>query len=842
MKHQMPYEARPRRMRYEKKQKKNVSGIFLSVMILITLFLMAGAFSFWFFGGVDILLKRNAEPGYRVDDTVQALRINAPQDMENSAMQQYFSDAVAFAEQEGYNTVMFEAKTESAILWRDDIFPTYPEIAAQGSGVDPLEMLCDALEDKEIQLLVEVDMFAVGGEIDKTEEASLTEMLSAAATQTKFSPQDSQYTELAAQSIASLPLEYSIGGIVFSGFDSETLMEEQEKEQYTAQMMPVIEEIHTMMADEGRLMPMYIAYDGANDTISSGVVASMIQSGLLTAQFVSLPDVSQGQSMEESLAALGPAIIMQHMEEDTSGIGLFMAQKQAAYQGFAMGEYPAAVQESAHYSYLKSVMNPMETEIPTGFEVGGSLEITYPTDGRNLTWEGVYMTGHSNPSAALIINGVEITNRASGGAFGVYVPLVMGENVFSIQNGDVSASKTITRIEPTTTTSYVTSDGSSSANAGQVVEMVRPYVNVLTDPSDVYSINEVFNLGAKVVVQDAIEVQSGTTERWAYQLSSGDWIWATNVSKVSGDGASTITGLSTEAHEKGEYIVLEGTGTPAAYIAHDEESKTLKLTFYDTSISIPEGFSSELVSSATVESVENSMVLSLQTNNMWGYNIEYENDQTKLFLKRAPKISDDPDKPLSGVHVMLDPGHGDQTEGSNYGAVGIAGETGYPHEQHINLMLADATAWRLEQLGATVTYTKTSTENPGINDRFIMQNAEKPDFFISIHHDGLDGNVDLSDMANLLSIYYHPYNIPPSEQFADNLLTYVSRDTGLSAEEEPRWGSVNYGVIRTTVCPSVLFEYGLLVHPGHYEYNTSTEGIWTAAFATADAIMDTIPK
>ena len=68
-----------------------------------------------------------------------------------------------------------------------------------------------------------------------------------------------------------------------------------------------------------------------------------------------------------------------------------------------------------------------------------------------------------------------------------------------------------------------------------------------------------------------------------------------------------------------------------------------------------------------------------------------------LYLKPAPKRGDTFGKPLSGVSVMLDAGHG----GSDPGAMGVAGESG-PAEAQLNLAVTQALKYRLEQLGASV--------------------------------------------------------------------------------------------------------------------------------------------
>lgn len=81
---------------------------------------------------------------------------------------------------------------------------------------------------------------------------------------------------------------------------------------------------------------------------------------------------------------------------------------------------------------------------------------------------------------------------------------------------------------------------------------------------------------------------------------------------------------------------------------------------------------------------------------------------------------------LTGANVVLDPGHG----GDEPGAVGPAGTT----EKSVNLAIAEATARRLEALGATVVLTRTADYRITLASRAAIGTSLQPQLFVSIHH------------------------------------------------------------------------------------------------------------
>ncbi|MBP5470294.1 MAG: N-acetylmuramoyl-L-alanine amidase, partial [Candidatus Riflebacteria bacterium] len=100
-------------------------------------------------------------------------------------------------------------------------------------------------------------------------------------------------------------------------------------------------------------------------------------------------------------------------------------------------------------------------------------------------------------------------------------------------------------------------------------------------------------------------------------------------------------------------------------------------------------------------------------------------------------------KPLEGLNIMLDPGHG----GADPGAVGRLGLK----ESDTNLRVARYLRMLLEHDGANVTLTRETPEKTlSLAQRVAMSNKSMPDLFISIHH-----NASLNPKpTNHSEIYY----------------------------------------------------------------------------------------
>ena len=794
-----------------------------------------------------------------VEGDVKALTIlPSGNDVSEEALREYYAETVAFSVENGINTIIFKGKTGISVYWRDAVFPVAAEIGAQDTffhEIDPLMLLCEEADGSGLQIWVEADLYnADGYNTDQRGKVAKLAGERGGVEIRYFSMSDEEYRGLLVQSLTRLQNKYPIAGVMVSGLEKALQIEGITGDAWNAGFGALAQDVHDAWEKESSKAVLAVSFDGGEQGAFAGEAAKLLEESGAVDYLLPMVETAGG-NLSARLAAwrLNGVKTVAVVPNEGAELFLFTAGHLAepSLNGVLFGGYERLRENPAHMGYLEATMVSVEGELPTGYDIPRDFMLTFPELGSNgirfTTYEDVYLMGTSDPAFPLLLDGVEIGGqkpdgtiygaRGAGGAFGVLVPLIIGDNVFTFTQGESVYTETIRRTVPTGSGGGALEDGTVPAPPGQAMRIKSSASNgyiasALADYSNAATMNETLYNGAVFVVRESKPYRSGNV----YRLASGDWVHAYNCEWIAGDGLSHFTGLIAEAHEKGEYIRFAGSGTPAAYIAYDNQNNRLTVRMYDTSFSLPEGFSSQYVRSAFVTPTADGVVLTLELNEIWGYNIEYVGDQTSLFLKKVPQRSADPIRPLQGVSVLLDPGHGGNPAAPGSG--GIMWYTGPPHEKDINLTLAKAIAYRLRQMGAEVILTREEDVDVTLGDRHLMQRELKPDFFLSIHHDAVDLNRDISGMTSMRSFFYHPYTVPGSREYAQNLMDAVSTNTGrenINAE----WGY--YLVTRVTICPSVLFEYGFLVNPIAFEDVVSTDGIWAAAVGTGSGILASVP-
>lgn len=91
------------------------------------------------------------------------------------------------------------------------------------------------------------------------------------------------------------------------------------------------------------------------------------------------------------------------------------------------------------YTDFDSITSHVNLNVPS------SLQITRPTANISTTASNYFITGNSDPSQQLTMNGEEVATRGSRGSFGVYVGLGDGANTFVFRQGNTEKSITITK-------------------------------------------------------------------------------------------------------------------------------------------------------------------------------------------------------------------------------------------------------------------------------------------------------------------------------------------------------------------------------------------------------------
>ena len=196
----------------------------------------------------------------------------------------------------------------------------------------------------------------------------------------------------------------------------------------------------------------------------------------------------------------------------------------------------------------------------------------------------------------------------------------------------------------------------------------------------------------------------------------------------------------------------------------------------------------------------------LKSAQHWGYKLRYEGTTLILSLKHPPvgaKIST-PEKPLAGIKILLDPGHGGPQD------TGGIGPTGY-REKSVALIVSKLVREQLVNRGANVIMTREEDIDLDLPPRVEMINKQEPAIAISLHYNALPDNGDAIKTKGIGAFWFHPQ----AHSLAMFLHNYL-----VEKLDRPTYGVFwnNLAMTRPAVAPSVLMELGFMINPVEFEW------------------------
>jgi N-acetylmuramoyl-L-alanine amidase len=218
----------------------------------------------------------------------------------------------------------------------------------------------------------------------------------------------------------------------------------------------------------------------------------------------------------------------------------------------------------------------------------------------------------------------------------------------------------------------------------------------------------------------------------------------------------------------------------------------------------------------------------LKENQQWGYHLKYDGTSLILSLRHPPaRIGQDKRKPLSGIKILLDPGHGGAESGAS-------GPTGYL-EKDVNLALSKLVRDELVKRGATVVMTREDDREVSLGDRVAIINREQPAISISIHHNSLPDDGDAEKIKGFSSYWYNTQ--------AHSLALFL-HDYIIKKLKRPDYGVFwdNLALTRPEIAPSVLLEVGFMSNPEEFEVVTNPQEQKKEAKAIAQGIVEWVKK
>lgn len=508
--------------------------------------------------------------------------------------------------------------------------------------------------------------------------------------------------------------------------------------------------------------------------------------------------------------------------------------------GIVLGALSDLVTNSDNASLILQFLSGGELPDVAYRQVPQTVNIVSPDPANNVFSDSIFLMGTSDPSQPLEVNGTPVERQGDSGVWGLLVPILDGENVFTAQQGDTSCTITLKKPVPgsgggsgSSGSSEIPSDGSVAAQPGQKVRVTSTLASQLSDYTDTSTITASSYEGAVGEVVDSVSFVSGRKRTFAYQLANGSYLLAKNCELLDPSTPDAAFTQLNHTEENGvELLTFSGSGTPI--FTHTWEGNEFTLHFLSA------GFSGTLPSefgfagaSVTAEPEENGFALHFTFTDedpLWGYFVDYLEDGTsRIVLKHAPHRSDDPSQPLLGITVMLDPGHGD----TDMGAPGSPVEE-FPQEGDLNLSAALAAKYRLEQLGATVLMSRDTDVFYELHKRLNMLNQQRPDFFISIHHNSALLTQDLHSIQGTEAYWFYTEGKTLADQLSSAVSTTTARDN-----RGPKYSA--FYVTRSSICPAVLLELGFVVNPTEYESCASLTELWAEGGAIAQAVLNSVP-
>lgn len=170
-------------------------------------------------------------------------------------------------------------------------------------------------------------------------------------------------------------------------------------------------------------------------------------------------------------------------------------------------------------------------------------------------------------------------------------------------------------------------------------------------------------------------------------------------------------------------------------------------------------------------------------------------------------------KPLSGITICIDPGHGGQGQTKTHYTGGTIGVVTGQTEGDVNLRVSLILRQYLQAAGAKVVMTRLSDnrcqgdacKREELDFRSNIANRSKADFFISVHHNYVANKPDI----NYTAVFY-PQGDSQSHPLAANISSAVSRYLGIRNVGAKQG---DYRVLNKINMPGVIVEASFMTNP-----------------------------
>jgi len=340
---------------------------------------------------------------------------------------------------------------------------------------------------------------------------------------------------------------------------------------------------------------------------------------------------------------------------------------------------------------------------------------------------------------------------------------------------------------------------------------------------------------------------TGSEGEWV-RLDYGAWIKRSEVQILSSGAPPTSVIRSVRSRQAGDWTeVLFPLQVPVP-VSVQQGDRTFTLTLYNTTaqtdiIRLDDDPLIERLDWQQVAPGQIQYTFNLKPQQQWGYKLRYEGTTLVLSLKHPPAMKREESSArsqvsegknftpntshpisLTGIKVLLDPGHGGPDD------LGSRGPTGYP-EKSVALLMAKLVRDRLQQKGATVVLTRETDTDLPLQDRVAMIDKVQPTLALSLHYNALPDDGDALKTKGLAAFWYNTQ----AHSLAAFLHHYLVKTLKRSSYGV-FWD--NLALTRPTSTPAVLLELGFMINPDEFDWITNPREQQRLASAIADGIAE----
>lgn len=318
---------------------------------------------------------------------------------------------------------------------------------------------------------------------------------------------------------------------------------------------------------------------------------------------------------------------------------------------------------------------------------------------------------------------------------------------------------------------------------------------------------------------------TGKEGEWL-RLDYGAWINSKETKIISGAVAPQTVIRSVGYRQLAEATEMRFPLETAVPVSVEQGNNSFTLTLYNTTAQTDTIRLDDdpLISRLDWQQVSPTQVkytFNLKKLQQWGYKLRYDNTTLVLTLRHPPQLKNSKRLPLSGIKIVLDPGHGGKESGAS-------GPTGYL-EKDVNLIISQLLRDELVKRGAKVVMTREDDRDVSLGERQTIINKQEPAIALSIHHNSLPDNGDAEKTKGFGTFWYHPQ----SHSLAVFLQNYVVKKLG-----KPSYGVFwnNLALTRPSAAPAVLLELGFMSSPDEFEEIVNPQAQKKMANILADGI------